>query len=399
MAEPVRPVLLEEPQAQQKWVNPNGTASTYGLRFHHAVFMRLGGYEDSVWRALGVGFTGLAQISSVSQRVDSVETAIAAAQGAIAGLRGDPRLDDAVAALKIAVTALAQAMARSSGETERRLLETDGLVASMGGRLTKASQIASVQEETARRDAVTAAMFQVAVLQRQGTEALQVERVVNDAISGLTTTDIPEGSNEYYTPAKADARIAAAVGVSVQAYDSDLTAFAGKTAPAGAVVGTTDSQTLTNKTLTAPAISGPSGLVKADVGLSNVDNTADSAKPVSTAQLTALNLKANAAAPTLTGRLTVTLDSPSVSVNTTGHNFIGGDVGLGIATDGTANAASIQSYEPGVSWTSRPLLLQPNGGVIILQMSTYANNAAAVSGGLAVNTLYKTATGEVRTVV
>ena len=37
------------------------------------------------------------------------------------------------------------------------------------------------------------------------------------------------------------------------------------------------------------------GLVKADLGLGNIDNTSDAAKPVSTAILTALNLKANAA--------------------------------------------------------------------------------------------------------
>lgn len=40
------------------------------------------------------------------------------------------------------------------------------------------------------------------------------------------------------------------IGVSVQAYDADLTTWAGKTAPTGTVVGTTDAQTLTNKTLT-----------------------------------------------------------------------------------------------------------------------------------------------------
>ena len=42
-------------------------------------------------------------------------------------------------------------------------------------------------------------------------------------------------------------------------------------------------------------------LTKSDVGLGNVDNTADSAKPVSTAQQTALNLKADIASPALTG--------------------------------------------------------------------------------------------------
>lgn len=70
-----------------------------------------------------------------------------------------------------------------------------------------------------------------------------------------TTDAITEGStNLYYTNARADARISAAVGVSVQAYDSDLAAFAGKTAPTGAVVGDTDTQTLSAKTLTNPTI-------------------------------------------------------------------------------------------------------------------------------------------------
>lgn len=42
-------------------------------------------------------------------------------------------------------------------------------------------------------------------------------------------------------------------------------------------------------------------LTKADVGLGNVDNTSDASKPVSTAQQTAFNLKANIANPVLTG--------------------------------------------------------------------------------------------------
>lgn len=42
-------------------------------------------------------------------------------------------------------------------------------------------------------------------------------------------------------------------------------------------------------------------LTKNDVGLSSVDNTSDANKPVSSAQLAALNLKANAANPAFTG--------------------------------------------------------------------------------------------------
>ena len=66
-----------------------------------------------------------------------------------------------------------------------------------------------------------------------------------------TTDNITEGtSNLWFTNARADARITAAIGSTVQAYDPDLTAFAAKTAPTGDVVGTSDAQALTNKNLT-----------------------------------------------------------------------------------------------------------------------------------------------------
>lgn len=55
-------------------------------------------------------------------------------------------------------------------------------------------------------------------------------------------------------------------------------------------------------TLASPTFTGTvSGITATMVGLGNVDNTADTAKPVSTAQQTALNLKADLASPTLTG--------------------------------------------------------------------------------------------------
>lgn len=46
------------------------------------------------------------------------------------------------------------------------------------------------------------------------------------------------------------------------------------------LVDVSTAQTLTNKTLTAPVLSSPTGLTKSDVGLSNVDNTSDSTKTV-----------------------------------------------------------------------------------------------------------------------
>ena len=54
----------------------------------------------------------------------------------------------------------------------------------------------------------------------------------------------------------------------------------------GAVVGTTNSQTLTNKTLTSPVVNSPTGIVKGDVGLGNVDNTSDATKNAASVTLT-----------------------------------------------------------------------------------------------------------------
>jgi hypothetical protein len=74
--------------------------------------------------------------------------------------------------------------------------------------------------------------------------------------------------------------------------------------------------------LASPTFTGTvSGVTKAHVGLGNVDNTADTAKPVSTATQTALGLRAPIASPTFTGTVTIptgalisgyaTLESPT----------------------------------------------------------------------------------------
>ena len=86
-------------------------------------------------------------------------------------------------------------------------------------------------------------------------------------------------------------------------------------ASGGTVTGTLNVSggTLTTSTAQKTAIvdGGKGNLTKSDVGLGNVDNTADSAKPVSTATQTALNAKAPSASPTFTGAVTVPAPSAS----------------------------------------------------------------------------------------
>jgi len=103
-----------------------------------------------------------------------------------------------------------------------------------------------------------------------------------------------------------------------KASSADLTTHANLTeahGATGAVVGTTNTQTLTNKTLTSPVINTPTGITKSDVGLGNVDNTSDANKPVSTAAQAALDLKAPLASPALTG--TPTAPTAAAGTNTT----------------------------------------------------------------------------------
>jgi len=93
-------------------------------------------------------------------------------------------------------------------------------------------------------------------------------------------------------------------------HEADTTSIHG-IADTSLLVTTTGTQTLTNKTITSP-----SGLVKADVGLANVDNTADSAKPVSTAQATAIATAKSEAIASATAQVDALLTGAPAALNT-----------------------------------------------------------------------------------
>lgn len=79
----------------------------------------------------------------------------------------------------------------------------------------------------------------------------------------LSSTDVTTALT--YTPLGPSS-----IGVSVQAYDADLTSWAGKTAPTGDAVGTSDTQTLTNKRIT-PRVSTTTSSATPTINTDNVD--------------------------------------------------------------------------------------------------------------------------------
>jgi hypothetical protein len=146
----------------------------------------------------------------------------------------------------------------------------------------------------------------------------------------------------------------------VSTHSSDTTEVHG-IADTSILVTTTGTQTLTNKTITTPA-----GLVKSDVGLGNVDNTSDASKPVSTAQQTALDLKADLANPTFTG---------TVAGITKTH------VGLG-NVDNTADASKPVSTAQQTALDLKANLADPTfTGTVVLPSTTSVGDVSATELG------------------
>jgi hypothetical protein len=148
----------------------------------------------------------------------------------------------------------------------------------------------------------------------------------------LTTTDISEGTNEYFTAARVRAVVLTGISLVtnavISATDSVLVAFGKLQAQI-----TANLSTLTSHTSDT---SNPHATTKAQVGLGNADNTSDANKPVSTATQTALNAKEN----TITAGTTSEYYRGDKTFQTLDKTA----VGLGnVANVDTTNASNISS--------------------------------------------------------
>lgn len=129
--------------------------------------------------------------------------------------------------------------------------------------------------------------------------------------------------------AAARTAIGAVIGTNVQAYDADLDAWAGKTAPSGTAVGTSDSQTLTNKRIT-----------KRVVTLTDVATVTPNADTTDKGILTSLSQTTTFANPTGTPtdgqELTIRIKSAAAQAVSFGNKFRATEVDLPTATQGSA---------------------------------------------------------------
>ena len=136
---------------------------------------------------------------------------------------------------------------------------------------------------------------------------------------------VSKGGTGAGTAANARTALGLVIGTNVQAWDADLDTWAGKTAPSGTVVGTTDTQTLTNKTVEAGTFTN---------GYTEEVNTANT----STAYTISL-ADGSFQVLTLTGNATITMPT-----STAGRSFI-----LLLKQDGTGSRTVTWStvYWPG----------------------------------------------------
>jgi hypothetical protein len=174
----------------------------------------------------------------------------------------------------------------------------------------------------------------------------------------LTANNLSDLANA----ATARTNLGVAIGTNVQAWDADLDTWATKTAPSGTVVGTSDSQTLTNKTISADN-NTISGIAASSFVLSNSSGNIDGAaaqKAIpsgvvvgTTDTQTLTNKTISGSSNTLSNIANSSLTNSAITINGSAIS-LGGSTSVGTVTGVTATSpvASSGGTAPVISLSS-----------------------------------------------
>lgn len=199
-------------------------------------------------------------------------------------------------------------------------------------------------------------------------QQIPIQGLVAESVAAAPST--PANGRIYYDTVlnKLMARVNGAwVDISIQYTTGTAAQIATGTDTASQVWKAADLKTAIVSNSPVQSVAGRTGVVvltKTDVGLANVDNTSDANKPVSTAQQTALNLKANLASPIFTGTVTVPTPVGSNEAANKGYvdNAISGIKGkssVRMATTANVALTGLQTID-GVSGAAQDRVLVKN---------------------------------------
>lgn len=138
-----------------------------------------------------------------------------------------------------------------------------------------------------------------------GTPASALLAATSLTLGWTGTLAIARGGTGAATAAAARANLDLEIGVDVQAWDADLDTWATKAPPSGAVAGTTDGQTLTNKTINTA--SNDITVVAADIG----DASANGRSLITAADYAAMRTLLNVANGATATTTAVTTPTPT----------------------------------------------------------------------------------------
>lgn len=155
----------------------------------------------------------------------------------------------------------------------------------------------------------------------------------------------------------------------------------------------TSTETMTNKTLTSPVINTPTGIVKGDVGLGNVDNTSDATKNAAAVTLTNKTLTTPIIATiSNTGALTLPTSTDTLVGRDTTDTLTNKSISGGQITSAVANAtAAVTATGANALYSATTTVnvnsaTAPTVGQLLTATSdtaaTWQNPSGGVSGGV-----------------